>query len=383
MKESVRLGRIAGVAVGFNWSLLVVAAFLAIGLGSGRFPAEAPGYSNLAYTLAGVATAVAFLGAVLAHEVSHALVAKREGLPVGGIVLWLMGGYTKITEDPPTPGAELRISAVGPLASLLIGILFGAAAWAGDKAGLSHLAVVVLGWLGMINVLLAVFNLLPGSPLDGGRVLHAGVWRWTGDRFRAARTASRAGGVVGGIIVAIGVVQIFFGVGGGDGLWLALVGWFLVMASRQEQGASELLHALEGVRAADVMSPPATAPGWLTVAAFLQQFDHPGGPPAYLVEQWGLEGGLAGVVSLDRLRSVPPDYQWQARAIDFAIGFHELPVFSPSEPAGTVVRKLAEQRAGWGLVVADGHIQGILSLDIIPRFAQRRPAGVGAGAGVS
>jgi Zn-dependent protease len=377
VKESVRLGKIAGVSVGFNWSLLVVAAFLAFGLGSGRFPAEAPGYSNGAYVIAGALTAVAFLAGVLAHEISHAVVARHEGLEVGGIVLWLMGGYTKINQDPPTPGAELRISAVGPLVSLLIGVVFGLAAFVADRLSVPHLAVVVLGWLGTINALLAGFNLLPGSPLDGGRVLHAGVWRWTGDRFRAARTASRAGAVVGAFIIAVGVGELLLAMGG-DGIWLALVGWFLVMASRQEEGAAELLHSLEGVRAADVMSPPAQAPGWLTVSAFLQQYDYAGGPPAYLVQQWG--GGLAGIVPLDRLRAMTPEDQWHGRAIDHAIGFDALPVFSPSETAGIVVRRLAERQAGWGLVVADGHIQGVVSIDSIARTGEgrrRQPTPVG------
>src|ERR1700681_1715697 len=114
MKESVRLGRISGVAVGFNWSLLLIAAFLALGLSRGRLPADAPGYPKLAYAVAGALTAVMFLAAVLAHELSHALVARREGLKVEGIVLWLLGGFTRIKGASPSPGGELRISGVGP-----------------------------------------------------------------------------------------------------------------------------------------------------------------------------------------------------------------------------------------------------------------------------
>src|ERR1700722_5708479 len=171
MKESVRLGRIAGVTVGFNWSLVVIAAFLAIGLGNARFPAEAPGYPGLTYAAAGLVTALAFLACILIHEISHAVVAKHEGLPVDGIVLWLMGGYTRIGAEPKAPGAELRISGAGPLASLLLGIITGGAAIAGHHLGVARLGVSMLEWLAMINVLLAVFNLLPRSPLDGGRIL--------------------------------------------------------------------------------------------------------------------------------------------------------------------------------------------------------------------
>src|ERR1700738_3776025 len=139
MKESVRLGRISGVAVGFNWSLLVIAVFLALGLAGGRLPAEAPGYPKVLYALAGVLPAVAFLAAVLAHELSHAIVARHEGLEVDGIVLWLLGGFTRINGESPSPGAELRISGVGPLVSLLIGLAFGAVALASNALGLGHL----------------------------------------------------------------------------------------------------------------------------------------------------------------------------------------------------------------------------------------------------
>ena len=191
MKESVRLGRIAGVTVGFNWSLILIAAFLAVGLGNGRFPVEAPGYPGITYAAAGVLTAVAFLACILIHEISHAIVAKHEGLPVDGIVLWLMGGYTRIGAEPKAPGAELRISGAGPLASLVLGLLAGGAAVAGHSFGVARLGVSILEWLAMINVLLAVFNMLPGSPLDGGRILHAGVWAWTHDKWRASRTGFR------------------------------------------------------------------------------------------------------------------------------------------------------------------------------------------------
>ncbi|MDP9073228.1 MAG: site-2 protease family protein, partial [Actinomycetota bacterium] len=169
MREHVRLGRIAGIAVGFNWTLLLIAGFLALGLGGSRFPVDAPGYSKLAYGIAGVVTALAFLGGLLAHELSHALVARREGLTVDGIVLWLMGGYTRIGEDPKTPGSEFRISAAGPFMSLLVGIGCGLAALVGEQLGIGRLPVEVLVWLGSINILLAVFNMLPGAPLDGIR----------------------------------------------------------------------------------------------------------------------------------------------------------------------------------------------------------------------
>jgi Zn-dependent protease len=370
MKESVRLGRIAGVAVGFNWSLLFIAAFIALGLGSGRFPLEAPGYSHLAYAVAGGVTAILFLAGVLVHEISHAVVAKREGLPVEGIVLWFMGGYTRIGSDPQTPGAEARISGVGPLASLVLGlVLLGAAVWT-HALRLSPLAVSMVEWLATINLLLAAFNVLPGSPLDGGRILHAAVWGWTRDRWRASRVASRFGRGVGALIVAGGLVSVLFRRGALDGIWLAVVGWFLIMASRMEESNASLLHGLEGLRACDVMVSPPVAPGWLTVQGFYDQFGQWGGPGVWLLEQWG--GGVTSLVTGSALQSVPPA-QWTAvRAIDVSMALSGLPLAPPTAPAAAVLRRMAEREASWLLVVDGDHIAGVINEPILSAASARR-----------
>ena len=287
-------GRIAGITVGFNWTLLVIACLLAVTLAGNRFPVERPNYSHTAYNLAGLFTALAFLGGVLAHEMSHALVARHDGLQVEGIVLWLMGGYARISEQPKSPASELRISAAGPLMSLLLGVVCGLAAVMGHAIGVSHLAVSVLTWLGMINVLLAVFNVLPGAPLDGGRIMHAAVWWRTGDKYRATRVASRAGSYLGAGMVAFGLATMVGGWGGVDGLWLAVVGGFLMMASRAEGGASAVQESLDGLHAANVMAQPGVGPGWLTVDAFLREYA--GGPlPAARIPHGAMGWRLSGL----------------------------------------------------------------------------------------
>lgn len=376
MKENVRLGRIAGVAIGFNWSLILIAAYVAYGLGynHGRFAADAPGYHSSAYLLAGVFTAVAFLLGVLAHEVSHTMVARREGLKVDGIVLSLMGGVTNLRESPKTPGAELRISGAGPLVSLLIGLggLLGAVV--GRALGISSLAVSVLTWLGMINVLLAVFNMLPGSPLDGGRIVHAAVWWRTGDKYKATRVASRAGWFIGLGLLGLGLASTLTGVWL-DGLWLALVGGFLVISSRAESGAAAVLESLEGLRAGDVMAQPGVGPGWLTVDAFLREYGagmYGMRPPAFLLEQWG--GGLAGIAPTAAMEAVPLVPRQALRASQFVIPLAQLPVFSPELPAGELVTQMYERQATWALVVAAGQIIGVLSLEGIAAAGRRAKA---------
>jgi Zn-dependent protease len=240
VRESFRLGRLRGVAIGANWSLLAVAVLLSFGLAEGRFPKEAPGYSDVAYLVAGIVTAIVFLTGVLAHELSHALQARRDGLEVDGIVLWLMGGVTRIEGESPSPAAEFRISGAGPLMSLILGIAFGALAIVLDATGTAPLAVAVAQWLALINVVLALFNVLPGAPLDGGRLLHAYLWRRYDDRQRATKVVTRAGRGMGVVLVVVGFVEMAVGNDAASGLWLALVGWFLMSAAKAEGMAAEL-----------------------------------------------------------------------------------------------------------------------------------------------
>jgi len=380
MKESVRLGRIGGVTVGFNWSLLLIAAFLAIGLGSGQFPIHASGYPRLAYAAAGGVTALAFLGGVLLHEISHAMVAKREGLPVDGIVLWLMGGYTRIGADPATPGAELRISASGPLASLLLGLVSGAIAVGLHHFGMSPLLASMFGWLAYINVALAAFNLLPGSPLDGGRVLHSIVWRVTDDRSRATRAAALAGRGIGAIMVGGGSLLFISGRASFDGIWLAAIGWFLVAASRAEEQGARILEGIADLHAADLMAPfPTILSGWLTIDGALEQMGRGGVGNVFLVQQWS--GHVTALVTFDSLQAVPVAHRRSVRVIDLATPLQQLPVVGPGDAATDALRRLDDRGAAWVVVVDAGHIVGLISeqmfTDAAARHDRRAPAGVG------
>ena len=201
MNDSVRLGRIAGVRVGLNWTLLAMVALVAGGLADNRFAFEAPGYSTAAYAAAGAITALVLLFGVLLHELGHAVIARRVGLQVDGITLSWMGGVTRIEGDAHSPAAEFAIAGVGPMVSAAFGGLLWAARVLVEGAGGGRLAVSALAWLAAINLVLAVFNLLPASPLDGGRVLHSVVWGITRDRWRATRVAASAGVALGSLMV--------------------------------------------------------------------------------------------------------------------------------------------------------------------------------------
>ena len=374
MKETVRLGRIGGVNVGLHWSLVIVAALLAAGLGASTLPAEAPNYGALAYGLAGVLTAVGFLAAVLVHELGHAVVARREGLPVEGITLWLLGGVTRLGGEAPTPAAELRITAVGPLISLVLGLCLLGLAWALNAAGWSQLVSSALGWLGAINVLLAFFNVLPGAPLDGGRLVHAVLWRHHGDRLRATETATRAGWVLGLTLVGLGFVGFAFaGVGG---LWFALLGWFLMAASRAEEAQAQLRHSLGGLQAADLMTPdPVHGPGWVTVQAFIDDYVLTHQHSAFPIDAW--EGGLTGLVTLNQLRAVPRDQRSLRRVSDVAWPLAQVATVRPDQAALEAVVLMSTSGAGRALVV-DDRLVGIISPSDVSRALQRSALHAGA-----
>lgn len=209
MRASFRLGRIAGVPVGVNWSVLVIFVLIAWALSASLFPRSYPGHSTFAYVVAGLAAAVVFFLGLLAHEVAHAVIAKRNGIEVDSITLWLFGGVSELKGEAKDPGAELRIAGIGPLVSLVIGVFFGVIAALVALAGGRGLLVGALSWLAGINVLLAIFNVLPAAPLDGGRLLHAVVWRATGDRTKASIVAARAGWGLGIILIVIGIWRFF------------------------------------------------------------------------------------------------------------------------------------------------------------------------------
>ena len=228
MNETLRLGTIAGVRVGVNWSVLVIVWLLLVGLSAGRFPLLYPGLTGLVYASAGLAAAVAFLLSLLAHELAHAVVARHHGIVVEGITLWMFGGVAKLEGEARDPGADLRIAGVGPLVSLVLGLGFGLLRLFASRAGIEGLTLGVLSWLAVVNVVLAVFNLVPAAPLDGGRILRALLWRRHGDRVRAAVTAARAGRRFGLSLVMVGIVLVVF-TGQLGGLWFALIGWLALI----------------------------------------------------------------------------------------------------------------------------------------------------------
>jgi Zn-dependent protease len=368
MTASLRLGRIAGIPVGASWNVLLIAALFAWSLAGSILPGLVPGLAPSTYWLAAVVATGLFLGSLLAHEVGHALVARRAGLRVRGITLWLLGGVAQLEDEPASPGDDLRVAIVGPAISLALAVGFGVAAAGLALLGAPALAVAVLGWLAVGNVALAVFNLIPAAPLDGGRVLRALLWRRHGNRARAAVTAATAGQVAGGILIAYGLLGVLTGWGIGT-LWTVLVGWFLVAAARQEREQTVVRHGLAGLRVGDVMTPTSVlAPAWFTVDALLRDQAaawRPTGAPTALPLR-SFDGQPAGVVTIAALESVPPSQRHLVRAGDVAVPAWAVAVTRPDEPVSGLLGRL---RGGSGIavVVVGGELVGVVTQAEIAR----------------
>lgn len=368
LHPTIPLGRVGGVRLGAHWSVAIIVALIAYALASTLLPAAAPHLPEAVYWVAGVVTAVCFMASLLLHELSHALAARHYRVPVKRITLWMLGGAAQLGAEPPSPRADLLIAAAGPAASLVV----GGGCW-GLAAGLQELvppvALQSLLWLGLTNLVIAVFNLLPGTPLDGGRLLRAAVWQRTGDRSRAVRVAGRAGQVVGVLLTVAGFAEVIV-FGRFTGLWLVLIGWFLVGAAGAEMGQSGLHDKLAGVTVGAVMTPdPVIAPGWWTVGAFLERVAATTRHRRFPVVSF--DGAAEGVVSLTDLLRLAPDDRATTRVWDVCRRPPAVRIVSADTPVSDVLTR-SPLRSGQDLVLVtdNGMLVGVVSKSDLTRTVE-------------
>jgi Zn-dependent protease/CBS domain-containing protein len=297
---------------------------------------------------------------------SHAIVARRNGVDIDSITLWLLGGAARLKSEAPNPGAELRIAGVGPLVSLVLGVLFAAlAGLIGALVG-PGLAVEAVAWLAAINILLAVFNALPAAPLDGGRLLRAAVWWRTGNRLRATVVATAAGRVLGWVLVGLGLYLLLAGAGF-SGIWLAIIGWFLIAAATVEGGQAKMRELLAGVPVRQAMSPdPDTAPASVTVAEFLEgplfRYRHSAFPVT------GTGDTPMGLVTLHRAQEIPAVERGSTTLADAMLPMDEIPTAAPDDPLAQLLPALESSPARRALVLEQGKLVGIVSSSDISRI---------------
>ena len=364
MDASVRLGRVAGIEVGVHWSLAIVFVLIVWTLAGQVFPVMVPDQPQSSYWLISVLAVLLFYVSLLSHEMGHALIARRLGVGVEGITLWIFGGVARLRGDAATAGAEARIAIAGPVVSLALAIVFGGITVLLDAGG-PPLIEGACAWLAASNALLLVFNLIPAFPLDGGRILRAWLWRRTGDRYRATATATRLSRIWSFIMIGLGLVLLVWQ-GAFSGLWLIFLGWFLMTASRSEQSQVLLLGALSGLRVADVMSrDPVVAPGWITVDEFMRSYLPTQRAAAYPTRTF--DGVLDGLVTLTRLVEVPPEQRPATRVRDVGVGLDQLAQAAPGESVSAVIPRFARSTDGQVLVVDGGRLVGVISPSDITR----------------
>jgi Zn-dependent protease len=384
MNDTFRLGRIAGIPIGLNWTWLFIFGLFVWSLAAAVFPSTNPGLGTTTYVAMGVAAALLFFGSLLLHELGHALQSRRDGVEVEGITIWLFGGVSRSRGMFPSAGAEFRIAIAGPLVSAVLAAFFlGLAALTHG-----HPAVdAVFAWLGYINALLLGFNLLPALPLDGGRVFRAALWRFRGDLAWATRIAAGVGRGIGGLMIVAGVITLFT-LGAFSGLWLALIGWFVLGAAGSEARLGSLHDALDGLVVADLTRlHPIAAQADQTVRDFMAEVPWEDDSTAYPV----LDGlRPVGILPSQRSAGTPADTWTTVRVRERMTPLDQLQVLKPDDPALDAMLALAGARADTALVLEGERLIGIVyARDVIDALEsgrrrpwRRRPRPAGSGAAV-
>ncbi|HEY7373016.1 MAG TPA: site-2 protease family protein [Polyangia bacterium] len=390
------MARIFGIDVRVDWSLLIIFWLIVVSLGGGLLPARHPDWAPSLTWGVGVISAVLFFLSILAHELSHALVGRANGVPVDSITLFIFGGLAHMRGEPRSPRAELLMTVVGPVTSLAIG---GLATWWGANLatpalvdaddplraiqGISPFATVLL-WLGPINIMLGLFNLIPAFPLDGGRVLRAALWAGTRDLAKATRWAAMIGQAFGLLLIMIGVGMIlgiavpWLGRGLIPGLWTAFIGWFLYKAAAASYSRVVISDLLDDVPVSRVMrgDPVAVFPE-LSVATVVDEYFMASAERGFPV----VDGDrLVGIVTLEDVRKVRPENRAATRIRDVMTPAPQLIVAAPEESAAGALAKLAQRDVEQLPVIdAAGALVGIVRRRDILRWLELQPrAGGGA-----
>jgi Zn-dependent protease/predicted transcriptional regulator len=377
------LGRPFGIELVADWSLLLIFALVVFDLGAGTFPAWHPDWSPaLAWTIA-VLAGISFFASIALHELAHALVGRRHGVPVRRITLFVFGGMAEMEREPKTPRAELWMAIAGPLTSLAIGLfsVWIGSVLLGNPAELTNdpmqairdaspLASALL-WLGPVNLWLALFNLIPGFPLDGGRVLRAIVWAATKDLRKATRFASLTGQAFAWMLMSAGALLVlgqelpWFGRGVGSGMWLLLIGWFLNNAARMSFQNMVLREGLGDVTLRDVMRDNVlTVPQNLTVNELVHKYILGSDQRAFPVVKE--DGALLGLVRPSDVRKVPREHWNQVLVSGVMVPAEQLRVMSPDDDAIEALQELADQDAI--PVVDQRHLVGVARRDDLVKW---------------
>jgi len=365
-ERAIHLFTIAGIRIIIDYSWFVIFFLVAVSLSAGYLPQEYPGASAPAYWTAGLLATIAFFVSILLHELAHSLVALRSGIQIPSITLFLFGGVSRLSEEAKTPRTEFTIAIVGPLSSFALALLF----WlAGERLeGVIHpLAQAVVEYLSFINLALGIFNLIPGFPLDGGRVLRAIVWWRTGSLDRATRLVSDLGKGFAVALMFLGAMLIFRGALLG-GIWLIFIGMFLRGAAASGYEQMSLMRILESVKVGEVMIPePVTVSPELTLSDLVNRYFLRYGYRGFPVEE---RGSAVGLVSIEDLAGIPESELAVQNVRDRMRPVDASRVISKDSPLLEAMERLSPPSVGRLLVLEDGRLSGMITKNGLLRLLE-------------
>lgn len=371
MKAHIKLGRIFGVAIGLHYSWIIIALLVTLSLHA-QFAMEHPNWNGSTTWSIAIITGLLFFVSILLHELSHAAVAKLRGIPVRAITLFALGGVAQIEKDAADAKSEFWMGIIGPISSIAIGVVCLAVAWLlgwNFSAETPSPAMAMFMWLGFINIALAIFNMIPGFPLDGGRVLRAVVWWITGDANRSTRIASRVGQLVALGFIMLGILRFFSGAGFG-GLWIAFIGWFLLDAARASGAQVEITERLTGLRVGDVMTQQfATVDTNSNLETFVQEHLLPTGHRCFVVLE---QGRPAGIITPHEVKAIDRG-RWPYTTVgDVMRSLETLRSVGPERPVAEALEMMGREDINQMPVVQQGSLAGIISRGHIVRVLQTR-----------
>lgn len=362
MGSAFNIGKLFGIQFRLHYTWFIIFVLVTVSL-------VAPNWLSLPQWVIGIVTSLLFFASVLAHELAHSLVARIYGIPVKSITLFILGGVSQITREAARPGDELKMAAAGPACSLVIGGLFGLIWWL--TSGIVTFVAEMAGWLAIINVVLAVFNLIPGFPLDGGRVFRSLLWRATGNYSRSTRIATRVGQGIGYLFILGGILIIFFLRDAWfSGLWLAFIGWFLESAASSSYRQSKWRDALHGFSASQVMTTDSpVVPSDITVSQLVQGYIFTSGYHFFIIAD---EGRLEGILTLGNIKSVPQQ-RWNVTQVrEIMTPVDKLKVAHPDQDALSILEQMDENDINQIPVVSGGRVIGLVARDNLIRFLRIR-----------
>lgn len=357
--KSITLVKLFGFEVKINMSWIVLGVLIVWSLARGLFPSLHPGLGDAAYWIMGVAGALGLLVSIVFHELWHSLVARRFGLPMKGITLFIFGGVAEMSDEPPSAKAEFLMAVAGPLSSVVLGLAFLGVGFLGHGGGWSVPVVAVTDYLGFLNLILAAFNLIPAFPLDGGRVLRSILWGAKEDIRWATRVASSVGTGFAFILMAVGAVEFLLGnlIGG---IWMFLIGIFLRGASQMSYRQLLVRNALQGEKVRDLMmAEPVTVPSGVSVQDLVDKYILKHHFKMFPVVD---DGRLVGCVTVGQVKEIPRAEWASKRVADMDIQCSAERVIAPGEDAMTALALMNRLATSRLMVVEGDKLVGIITL---------------------